>query len=414
MSRKLYSGSILVLGLVQLIESIAFSIPFSYFPNYAISLGASVASIGVFTSSFMLSMALLSPKIGGLSDRIGRKKIILLGLLGDVVLGVVTGFAQNWVWLLAIRAMNGAVSAAAMLPAEALLIDTVKQDKRGEVIGFVMMMGMLGRTLGPVFGGAIQAMAHTFGFALVDSYRVPYFVDSVLAAIALVLVKYCIEEPPHTGTIPGVSSIANPRMGERLSRSIKILLVTSFITGIGVGFIMPTSVLFYIDKFGIEPVEIGFIISVTGLFGLIASWFAGRMSDRVGRKPIIALGGFAARISSLALPFTLHINQAVIIMALRSLGFNVFMPAMRALRADSVPKESRGRIFGMFTTAFTTGDIIGPILGTWLYSLYRFETFNLAGIQIPGYGIPFIIYSLLGIIAIIPILIFVNPRLKSE
>ncbi|NIO36664.1 MFS transporter, partial [Candidatus Bathyarchaeota archaeon] len=75
----MYSGSVLTLGIVQLIESIAFSIPFSYFPNYAISLGASVASIGLFTSSFMLSSALLSPKLGGLSDRLGRKRVIVWG-----------------------------------------------------------------------------------------------------------------------------------------------------------------------------------------------------------------------------------------------------------------------------------------------------------------------------------------------
>lgn len=118
---KIYSGSILVLGIVQLIESIAFSIPFSYFPNYAISLGASVASIGLFTSSFMLAMAVLSPKLGVLSDRVGRKKILLCGLLGDVVLGILTGLAPNWIWLLLIRVLNGAASAAAMLPAQALL-----------------------------------------------------------------------------------------------------------------------------------------------------------------------------------------------------------------------------------------------------------------------------------------------------
>ena len=92
---RIYSGSILVLGIVQLIESIAFSIPYSYFPNYAISLGASVALIGLFTSAFMLSMALLSPKLGSLSDRIGRKKIIVWGLFGDVVLGILTGLARQ-------------------------------------------------------------------------------------------------------------------------------------------------------------------------------------------------------------------------------------------------------------------------------------------------------------------------------
>ena len=185
----------LTLGIVQLIESIAFSIPFSYFPNYAISLGASVASIGFFTSSFMVSVALLSPKIGGLSDRLGRKKIIVWGLLGDVVLGILTGLVPNWIWLLLIRIFNGAVTAAAMLPAEALLIDLVSEHVRGEASGFVMAMSMIGRSIGPVFGGSIQWLASSTGLSLLDSYRIPYFVDSVLALFASVLVVHKIREP---------------------------------------------------------------------------------------------------------------------------------------------------------------------------------------------------------------------------
>ncbi|NIO36663.1 MFS transporter, partial [Candidatus Bathyarchaeota archaeon] len=87
--------------------------------------------------------------------------------------------------------------AAAMLPAEALLIDLVSEHVRGEASGFVMAMSMIGRSIGPVFGGSIQWLAHSTGFSLLDSYRIPYFVDSVLALLALALVAYKIEEPEH-------------------------------------------------------------------------------------------------------------------------------------------------------------------------------------------------------------------------
>lgn len=409
---KIYSGSILVLGIVQLIESIAFSIPFSYFPNYAISLGASVASIGLFTSSFMLSMAMLSPKLGGLSDRLGRKKIIIWGLVGDVVMGILTGLAPNWVWLLLIRILNGAATAAAMLPAEALLIDLVSEYRRGEASGFVMAMGMIGRSVGPVFGGSIQWLAYSAGFSLLDSYRVPYFVDSILALLAVALVTFRIREPlivtkprPETKIVDG--PVNKP---VRLPLSIKVVLITSFITGIGVGFIMPISVLFYNDKFGIEPIEIGFIFTITGLIGIAASWLAGRTSDRIGRKPMIGLGGISARVCTIVLPLTSNINQAAILMGIRGIGFNLFMPAMRALRADIVPEKARGKIFGMFTTAFTAGDIIGPIIGTWLYSVYRFETLSVLGFPFPGYGVSFLVYSIIGIISTILILAFVDQK----
>lgn len=95
LSKSIYSGAVVILGVVQLIESLAFSIPMSYFPNYVISLGASVASIGLFTSSFMIAMSIMAPKLGGLSDIHGRKKIMLFSLVGDVILGTLTGWCHR-------------------------------------------------------------------------------------------------------------------------------------------------------------------------------------------------------------------------------------------------------------------------------------------------------------------------------
>lgn len=92
---KIYNGPILVLGAVQLIESLAIALPLSYFPNYVVSLGASVASVGLFTSSFMIAYALLSPKMGSLIDRYGRKRMIFLGIASDVVLGTLTGLVPS-------------------------------------------------------------------------------------------------------------------------------------------------------------------------------------------------------------------------------------------------------------------------------------------------------------------------------
>jgi len=410
--RALYSGTVLVLGIVQLIESIAFSIPVSYFPNYAISLGASVASIGLFTSSFMFMMALLSPKVGGLSDTLGRKRFILWGLSGDVILGTLTGLAPSWHWLLLIRVLNGAASAAAMLPAEALLIDSVSPTRRGEASGFVMALGMIGRNIGPVFGGAIQWLGASSGLSLVNSYRIPYFVDSALALLGVLLVAWRIREPERKSRTRSAS--VGGRAKVPLSPSIKVLLVTTFASGIGVGFIIPISVLFYNDKFGIQPIEIGFIISLTGLIGLSASWFSGRISDKVGRKPLIMMGGLASRIFGFVLPLTGSVEQAAAVLAGRSLGFNIMMPSMRALRADIVPAESRGRFFGLFATAFISGSIIGPILGTYLYSIYRFKILNIGGFPIPGLGIPFYVNSVIGIITIIMLVLFVKEPSRVQ
>ncbi len=413
LSKNLYSRIVVILGLVQLIESLAFSIPLSYFPNYAISLGASVASIGLFTSSFMVAASIMSPKLGGLSDVHGRKKIMLIGLLGDVILGVLTGLVPSWQWLLVIRVLNGVFASAAMLPAQALLIDSVSEFHRGEASGFVMSLSMIGRNIGPLFGGAIQWFGESKGLNLVDSYRIPYFVDAALALIAVLLVAWKVQEPEKHNAIQRLRSKGKIEKTP-MSFSFKILLISGVANGIAMGFIIPIMALFYNDKFGIQPVQIGFILSITGFVGLGASWLAGRLSDRFGRKPLIALGGILSRAFGIILPLTEDINQAAGVQAVRSLSFNINMPSMRALLADLAPKESLGKTIGYFMTAFTSGSIIGPIIGTWLYSRFRYETFNVGGINIPGLGIPFFVNAIIGLVTTFMLLLFVKVPKKTS
>jgi MFS family permease len=393
-----------------LIESIAFTLPMSYFPNYAIGLGATVASIGLFSSSFAFASAIMSPRIGGLSDRVGRKKIIVLGLIGDVIIGALTGLAPNWIWLMLIRILNGAVSSAAMLAADALLIDSVSSSRWGEASGFVMSMGMVGRNIGPLFGGLVQSASFSSGFSLVDSYRVPYFVDAGMAVIALLLVLWKIQDTVTTGE-------SHPRIRREafrnnvkltLSFSFKILLFCSFFNGMGMGFLIPIMALFYNDKFGIEPVEIGLILSIGGFVGLLASYLAGRLSDVKGRKPLIAVGSSLSCVSVFLLPLTGDVTQAAGVLSIRSLGFNINMPAMRALRADITPSESRGRSFGLFMTAFTAGDIISPLISAYLYDIYRFSSFQIAGLTFGGFSIPFFVNSILTLISMTLLLTFIK------
>jgi len=418
---RLYTSTVLVLGLVSFIESLAFSLPLSYFPHYAISLGASVVSVGLFTSSFMAASTLMSPRLGSLTDRIGRKKVMLWGLTGDVIFGALTGLAPSWPLLLLIRTVNGAVTAAATLPAEALLIDHVPLDRRGEATGFVMSCGMIGRNIGPVLGGFIQFSAYTSKLTnLTDSYRVPYFVDSAFAVFAIAVVALKLKEEKKGMLVQGQflaeKSSTGAKQGRKikLSRSFKIVLICAFANGIALGFILPVAALFFKDKFNAEPVLVGSILSSAGFVGLLASWVAGRFSDRLGRKPLIGVGGVSARLCGFILPFTSNVSQATFFFMLRSLGFNTFMPAMQALRADLVPAEARGRLFGLYNTFFNAGDIVGPVLSTLLYDLYRSETFYIGGLAVPGYGMPFYVNSIIGVFTTVILLLFVEETGKTK
>ncbi|MEM2093860.1 MAG: MFS transporter [Candidatus Bathyarchaeia archaeon] len=394
----------------QLIEHIAFGIPYSYFPKYAISLGAPVASIGLFTSSFMFMSAILSPYLGGYSDKFGRKKMVVLGLVGDVILGALTGLAPSWEWLLLIRGLNGAATAAAVIPAEALLIDSSPLDRVGEATGFAIACGTVGRNIGPMFGGGIQWLSVSYGLSELDSYRIPYFVDAAFAAVSAMLINFGLEDDKK---VLREECMSRHSQG-RIPKSFRILLLCAFITGIGEGFIRPIIALFFSDVFNAEPIEIGFLMSLSGFIALTASWLSGRASDRFGRKAVIAIGGIPARILGSLIPLG-DLTLASIFYTARDFMWRVYNVGLRSLRADISPREVRGRLFGLYRTFFDIGDMIGPVAATYLYDVYRYREIKIGDLILPGYGVPFYLNSAIGLLIIAILLVFVKaPRLSHE
>ena len=419
---EVYSASVIVLSLASLVENIAGTMPASYFPYYAISLGAEMWFIGSFIAAFLVTSAFLSSPFGSLSDRIGRKKLIQAGLLADVFLGTLTGLIQNWHSLLIVRALNGVATAAVRPAAEASLIDQVPRSRRGEALGFFLTATMVGWFLGPIFGGTIQFLSETsLGFALEDSYRIPYFVDSGLSVIAMGLVAWKVRETRERSSIKKTRETAkedDAKLVGWILRSVRVLYVTTFTNGFAVGFIAPVSVLFLGAMFGAIPFQIGVIISVSGFVGILFNFFAGKIADTWGRKPVIAIGSLSSRLASLVLPFTSDLWQATGVMAFRSLGINVAMPAGRALRADLVPAKIRGKLFGRFTASFYAGMVAGALLGPWLFDTFEFEEFRimwLGGLTIKGIGLPFFVSGIMGLLALALLLVFVKePQRKAR
>ncbi len=144
--------------------------------------------------------------------------------------------------------------------------------------------------------------------------------------------------------------------------------------------------------------------------------YAGKISDRVGRKPIIALGSLPSRLSTIALPFAPELLSAAGITVFRSFGHNVAMPASRALNADIIPERVRGKLYGRMAAFFSLGAISGPVLSTMIYDAYRFQVFEvswLGNLVVRGSGIPFFVSSAIGLFSLFLLLAFVEePRRK--
>jgi MFS family permease len=317
--------------------------------------------------------------------------------------------------------LNGVATAAVAAPAEASLVDQVPHARRGEALGFYLTLSMVGFNLGPLLGGTIQYVGDTVLHLGVEmSYRIPFFIDSVLALIAFILVRFGVEETRgHETPIRARQVTEAVTLSPQVHTSLRVLYITSLATGFAVGFIIPISVLYFGDLYQATPPQIGLVLTVAGFIGLTCNFFAGKLSDRIGRKPIIALGSLPSRVATLLLPFAPNFLSAAGITILRSFGHNVAMPAARALNADLIPESIRGKLFGRMSAFFNIGAIAGPILSTILYDHFRYQTLTvpwLNHIMFPGAGIPFFISGTIGLFSLALLLTFVKEpqRIQRE
>jgi hypothetical protein len=137
---------------------------------------------------------------------------------------------------------------------------------------------------------------------------------------------------------------------------------------------------------------------------------AGRVSESLGRKPVLALGEGAGRLMGFILPLMPTVNLTALCHLLRKTGFSVSRPATDALKADVAPPGHRAEYFGYYQTAYRVGDIVFPVVGTYLYASLFTSSFSLGSFTIPGYAVPYLLSSCLGLAGLLVALVFVGSQ----
>ncbi len=371
--------------------------------------------LGIMMASFMGTRTLMARYFGGFSDDHGRKPILMIGLIGYVFLLVFFGMAQNWIHLLIVRAMQGVVSAMVWPVAEAALMDIVGLEKRGEGLGLYMMVSNVGFVLGPGLGGILYNICRDILLLPVpDVFRVPYYIGALIVLPAAILTGIILKETSPGKTTPPEqpedgskeeqpSMLPNPavHMTPKRSRMIKVLYIMALTNGFAMGLGQPLFQLFLMSHITSDIGLIGLIISGAGAIGMLFSIPAGRVADKRGRKGLAVWGAVGSRISLAALPLTTTIPQTSLIWVGQSASMAVSQPAQRAIQADLVPWELRGKLFGTIQAFFNAGATIGPIAGGALYAFFSLVVFQFGPISLGGYVIPFWMAGFIGLVGVI-------------
>ena len=348
------SSSLWPLYLAVFVAVLGFTLVAPFFPSYVMDLGASYTLLGFIISIYGASQLVVQVPIGRLSDRVGRKKLMLLGLVTFAFLPPMYIYAQDAYTLLLIRALGGVGAAFVWPTAMALIIDQSKAHSRGAAMGFYNASFFSALALGPFIGGALYDRM---------GLEAPFYFWTLLAIASIAIVTFKV---PESKSFALVEDEKRQRIDEPLIASgylITFLACCAVILWSGVvgGFnitLLPS----YATILGFSTTDIGLIYLVYGGITAISNIYFGRLADRGRRRWLIFLGSLTGLVSFALLFIAVNLIQVLILFAGLGLGLGICGPAAAALVADTTSPSRRGEIYGIFNTARMSGVVVGPII----------------------------------------------------
>ncbi len=341
---------------------LGFSLVAPIFPLYIIDLGASYTMLGIIVSIYGAVQLVTQIPIGRLSDRIGRKGLILLGLISFTIMPPLYVHAANAYLLIPIR-MLGGVGASAVWPlAMALIIEQADVQSRGAAMGWYNASFYSALAFGPLIGGALYDL---FGL------EAPFYFWALLGLVSILIVLIKVKEPERREVL-SKTGITGIKEGLILPGYMATFLACCGVVlwmGIvgGFNFTMLPS---YASGLGLTTTEVGLLYLVYGGTMAISNVYFGRQADRGRRKRLIVLSCLLGTISFGLLIFAGSLLQAVILLAALGTALGIGNPAAAALIADTTCASRRGEIFGIFNTARMTGVVIGPLIAGLTADMY--------------------------------------------
>ncbi|MFX0064340.1 MAG: MFS transporter [Candidatus Hermodarchaeota archaeon] len=427
--------NLIALCMASLTVTLGFGVILPFFPLYAseilseVTLGFLIIGIalqiGIMVSAFTFTRFLLAPIYGDLSDSIGRKPIILVGMsvYGLVMMGF--GFAFDFFTLLFFRALQGVASAAVWPVGEALVVDTAPEEKVGRNLGYYIVSMQAGLALGPFAGFFFYTILNKMlGLPEVSSYRLSFICVGVLGFLATLIIALLVKDPSlskkitstkalyfstfkamtkKTLELPKSLSLSLWRLilhatrrnsatggGNYRNTSIYILYSVAIVTGFCSSMIFPIISLFMADYFGLEGGIVALIIGFVGVLSLTGAPIGGFLSDRLGRKRTVWISELVSGILLLLVGLLFDLIVLICLFVVQRFFFTIMRPSFRTLQTDLFPTEVRGKEFGIVQASQNFGSILGPIIGGALYDIYFMVSFNLGnGVMYSGAGLTF-------------------------
>lgn len=311
----------------------------------------------IFAANFVTSF-FFQPFWGKISDRYGRKMMLLRSGFGMAVVMVLMGFATAPWQLLLLRMLNGVISGYSPA-AVALISATAPKEKTGFAMGTLQSGGTAGSILGPLIGGV---MADTFGF------RPIFYITGSLLFLASVLSWIMVKEKfdkeaaarkPQVGMLGGLKGLL------RIPQLPSLYSVTFLIQ---FAMLSPMALIpLYVQRLHGTDVDLAFwsglVGSVTGFSNMFSAPLLGRLSDKVGSTRILVFSLLGAGLMFIPQAFVTNVPQLLVFRFLLGCFVGGLIPSVNALIRRYTPDGQESRAFGFNSSSLALGNMIGPVIG---------------------------------------------------
>ena len=350
--RNLYT-----LAFVLFVVMLGYGIIIPIFPFYIENMGAGGTELGLLTASYAVMRLFFGPIWGGLSDRVGRKPILLIGILGFIITMVWFGLATELWMLFAARILSGILSSATAPTTMAYISDSTSEDERSGGMGLLGAAAAIGTIVGPAVGGFLAA----------TSLSLPFFVAAGLALLSLVLAviflpeSYPVREPVSNKEKEPIIDLH--AWWQALYSPVGTLFILTFFSTCGLMIFASVFGLYGLERFGYGPEEVGLIMMILGIVTALTQGLVVGPATKYWGDEVVIRSGLLGAVFGFGL-LLLANSFVTVILAIVFFAFVVAIqtPALLSLtsRRATMPQ---GIAMGLSNSFVSLGRIVGPILG---------------------------------------------------
>ena len=345
-----------ILFLTVFIDMVGFGIVVPVLPLYTERFGASPFTTGLLLAVYSGMGFIFSPVVGALSDRIGRRSILLLSTIGQATGFFIMGAATTLLWLFIARTIDG-IFGANVSATQAYVADVTPPQDRSRALGLLGAAFGLGFICGPMLGGVLSLI----------SLSAPFYFAGALAAANAVLIFFILPESLPLENRSGLNRETFVTLfREGRGRVIVPLMAAYFFMMAGFSIMTAFFAIFTEDRFGYNASANGYIFAGVGVISVIVQGaMIGRLIKNFTEKGIALTGVALLACSMFALPLVQTLTTLLLVSTGIAVGNSFINPTMNGLVSRSVNKYWQGRVLGLMQACASLGRFFGPLIGGW-------------------------------------------------